>query len=105
MNTEEIAICGGYNNAKWHGDMVLFNTHTGIVKRIVESDGQFCFYSYDNQSISLRANMFIALVQYPNRQRLGLMEFTNEKGTELDGSIDRQQAFKRIADWGQDMID
>ena len=39
MNTEEIAICGGYNGAKWHGDLILYNTHTRIVKRVVESDG------------------------------------------------------------------
>lgn len=105
MNNEEIAICGGYNGAKWHGDLILFNTTTGKVKKVVESDGQFCFYSYDNQTVVPKQNTMIALVQYPNRQRLGLMEFTNEKGLELDSMIDRYHAFKRIGDWGQDMLD
>ena len=48
MNTEELVICGGYNGSTWYGDMILYNTKSGLVKKIVESDGQFCFYSYDN---------------------------------------------------------
>ena len=67
INDQEIAICGGYNGALWHGDLILFNTKTGEIKKIVHSDGEFCFYSYDNQSVVPYCNTVIALVQYPNR--------------------------------------
>ena len=48
INEFEIAICGGYNGNTWHGDLILYNTETGVIKKVVHSDGEFCFYSYDN---------------------------------------------------------
>ena len=54
--------------------------------------------------MNVQKNTMIALVQYPNRKRLGLMEFTNDKGTNLDEAMDRLTAFKKIGDWGSDMF-
>ena len=50
INTQEIIICGGYcqNSEMWLGDMILFNCRTGQIKKVVESDGRYCFSAYDN---------------------------------------------------------
>lgn len=39
LNSEEIAICGGYNGNIWYGDMIIYNTRNNQAKKVVESDG------------------------------------------------------------------
>ena len=35
INTQEIAIFGGYKGPQWYGDLYLFNTETGNLKKAV----------------------------------------------------------------------
>ena len=51
INPQEIAICGGYKDNEWYADMILYNTSSEKVKKIVKKDEEqsFSFFSYDNQ--------------------------------------------------------
>ena len=68
INTEEIAIFGGYKNNdapepnEWYGDLILFNTVTEETKRAVENDSKIAFFSYQNQAVSPFRDTVVALV-------------------------------------------
>ena len=86
LNKEEMLICGGYSSAggtahmQCFGDAIIFNTRTLKAEKVIDSDGEFAFFSYDNQSYKTEKDTVVALVSIMHRDGRSLVRF--EKGNQ-----------------------
>ena len=59
LNSQEIAIIGGYRNGQIVGDVHLFNKETGTIENVV-SDNQIKLRIDGNQCICVKQNTLLA---------------------------------------------